>query len=176
MLDFKKKDRWNPRIGFKQSIKNFELFWDVFTQLSNLCSGYPWLTKSIKRDKLFFGLEFQTRQLRCFNEIYYIFYENIKIKRIKPELYDYLDYIAIAYWIMGDGTKRNKGITICTDYFSFKEVVILINILKIKFNINVTIRTEKYRPRIYISNNELSKISPHILPYFVKSSLYKLSL
>ena len=127
---------WNPRIGFKQSIKNFEFFWTVFTQLSNLCSGYPWLTKNLKRGKLFFGIEFQTRQLKCFNEIYNIFYENIKIKMIKSELYDYLDYIVIAYWIMGDGAKRNKGITLCTDCFSFKEVVILMNILKIKFVVN----------------------------------------
>lgn len=171
-----KKEGWNPRIGFKQSQKNFEFFWDVFIQLSNLCSGYPWLTKNVKRGKLFFGLEFQTRQLKCFNEIYYMFYENIKIKRIKPELYDYLDYIVIAYWIMGDGAKKNKGITLCTDCFSFKEVIILINILIIKFNINATIHIEKYRPKIYISNSELSKFLPHILPYFVKSSLYKLSL
>lgn len=171
-----KREGWNPRIGFKQSIKNFEFFWDVFNQLSNLCSGYPWLTKNMKKGKLFFGIEFQTRQLQCFHEIYYIFHENIKIKKIKPELYDYLDHIAIAYWIMGDGAKKNKGITLCTDCFSFKEVVILINILKIKFNINASIHREKGRPRIYISNYELSKILPHILPYFVKSFLYKISL
>ena len=57
--------------------------------------------------------------MKCFNEIYNIFYENIKIKSIKPELYDYLDYIAIAYWIMGDGAKRNKGIAIMYWLFYF---------------------------------------------------------
>ena len=72
--------------------------------------------------------------------------------------------------------KEIKVLLLCTDCFTFKEVVILMNILKIKFNINATIHTEKYQPRIYISNNELSKILPHINPYFVKSSLYKLSL
>lgn len=69
---------------------------------------------------------------------------------------------------MGDGAKRNKGITMCTDCFSIKEVVILINILKIKFNIDATIHTEKYRWRIYINNNELSKILPRILPLYCK--------
>jgi hypothetical protein len=182
---------WNPRIGFKQSIKNFNYFWYVFIQLSSLCSGYPWLVSNVKRGKLFYALEFNTRQLKCINEIYFLFYSESssrhphpwvgmagrsRIKIIKPELYDYLDYIAIAHWIMGDGSKRNKGITLCTDCFSYKEVVILMNILKIKYNINSTIHNEKYKPRIYINNKELLKILPFIKPYFSKNFLYKLSL
>lgn len=39
-----------------------------------------------------------------------------------------MDYIVLAYWIMGDGAKRNKGITLCTDGFTLYEVVTLINI------------------------------------------------
>lgn len=166
---------WNPRMGFKQSIKNFEFFWVTFTQLSSLCSGYPWLTETQKRGKKYFGLEFNTRRLKCLNEIHYLFYSEDKVKRIKPELYDYLDYIGIAYWIMGDGAKRNKGITLCTDSFSFKEVIILMNILKIKYDINSTIHLEKHKPRIYINKSELLKIRPHIEPYFVRSLLYKIS-
>jgi len=77
---------------------------------------------------------------------------------------------------MGDGSIRNKGITLCTDSFSIKEVVILMNILKIKYNINSTIHMEKYKPRIYINKKELSKILNYIKPYFIKSFLYKLSL
>ena len=50
------------------------------------------------------------------------------------------------------------------------------NILKIKFNINTTIHLEKHKPIIYINKNELSKLLPYIIPYFVKNSLYKLSL
>jgi hypothetical protein len=51
----------------------------------------------MKRGKLFYALEFNTRQLKCFNEIYTLFYLDSKIKIIKPELYDYLDYVAIAH-------------------------------------------------------------------------------
>lgn len=174
-----KRKNWNPRIGFKQSIKNFEFFWDVFTQLSDLCSGYPWLTKNWKREKLFFGLEFNTRQLKSLNEIYTLFHSEVNNnnkKTIKSELYDYLDFIVLSYWIMGDGAKKNKGITICTDSFSCKEIITLMNILKIKFDINSSIHKEKDKYRIYINKIELNKILPQILPYFVKSSKYKLSL
>ena len=51
-----KRDKWNPRISFKQAIGNFEYFWYIFTQLSNLCSGYPWLCKTTKKGKIFFSL------------------------------------------------------------------------------------------------------------------------
>jgi len=77
---------------------------------------------------------------------------------------------------MCDGSKRNKGITICTDSFSFKEVVLLMNILKIKYDINTTIHLEKNKPRIYINRKELNKILSLIQPFFVKSFLYKLSM
>ena len=77
---------------------------------------------------------------------------------------------------MGDGAKKNKGVILCTDSFTFKEVVTLMNIFRIKFNINSSIHLEKNKPRIYINNIELSKLLPNIKPYFVKSMLYKLSL
>ena len=75
---------------------------------------------------------------------------------------------------MGDGSKRNNGITLCTDSFSFKDVVNLINILNIKFNINSTIHMDKLKPRIYINKKELLKILPFIKPYFVDHFLYKI--
>ena len=37
---------------------------------------------------------------------------------------------------MGDGAKKNKGFTLCTDNFTLQEVIMLINIFIIKFNIN----------------------------------------
>lgn len=77
---------------------------------------------------------------------------------------------------MGDGSKRNKGITLCTDSFSFKEVVLLMNILKIKYDVNSSIHLEKNKPRIYINRKELGKILCFIKPYFTQSLLYKLSL
>ena len=77
---------------------------------------------------------------------------------------------------MGDGSKRNKGITLCTDSFSFKEVVTLMNILKIKFDINSTIHLEKLKPRIYINKKEFLKILPCVKPYFCDHFLYKIEI
>lgn len=139
-----------------------------------MCSSYPFLIKIFKRDKLFFGITFQTRQLKCLNEIYTILYEDNK-KVIKPILFDYIDYIVIAYWIMGDGAKRNKGLVLCTDNFTLKEVILLMNILIIKFDLYCTIHNDGNKYRLFISKKYLNKIVSEIKPYFEDQFLYKIS-
>jgi hypothetical protein len=76
---------------------------------------------------------------------------------------------------MGDGSKRAKGLILCTDNFNLQDVVLLINILIIRFNINPTIQKEKDNFRIYINGKDLIKIRPYILPYFVDHFLYKIN-
>ena len=174
-----KKGHWNPRIGFKQSLINFVYFWHVYNELAILCSGLPFLSKAITRGKLNFSLSLQTRQLECLNEIFNLFYLVKKgqiIKTVKPELFFYIDYLVLAHWIMGDGSKRAKGLILCTDNFNLQEVVLLVNILIIKFNINPTIQKEKNKFRIYINEKGLIKIKPFIKIYFTDSMLYKLNL
>jgi hypothetical protein len=172
-----KRIHWNPRIGLKQSIINFKYLWYVYNELSYLTSGIPLLGSSLMRDKIFFNVSFQTRQLDCLNEILnlmYLFKEGKYIKTIKPELVLYMDYIALAHFIMGDGARRNNGITLCTDNFTLREVIILINIFIIRFNISPTIHKEKGKFRIYINNKDLIKIKPFIKPYFLDHFLYKI--
>jgi len=173
-----KRGHWNPRVGFKQSIINFPYFWHIYNELAYLCSGSPMFGKSIIRGKTFFSITLQTRQLDCILEIFNLFYviKNGQLtKTVKPQLLFYMDYIVLAHWIMGDGAKRNKGIIICTDNFTLEEVVLLINILIIKFEINPSIHKERKNFRIYINNKDLMKIKPHILPFFVDQFLYKIN-
>jgi len=70
---------------------------------------------------------------------------------------------------MGDGSRRNQGITLCTDNFSIIDVVMLINILIIKFDIQPTIHKEKGKNRIYINKRDLKKMIPGLKSHFVKS-------
>ena len=128
------------------------------------------------RGKTFQNYTWQTRQLPCLIELYNLFYDsknNIKI--IRPLLYDYMDYRVLAFWIMGDGAKRNQGITLCSDNLTLQEVVLLINILILKFYINPTIHQEKGKFRIYINKKDLEKIRPRILPHFHTHFLYKIN-
>jgi hypothetical protein len=79
-------------------MKNFEYIWSVFNTLSVYCSSYPFFKNNIMRGKLFFSLEFKTRQLKSINEVYNLFYkENTKKKSITENLYFYIDYIVMAH-------------------------------------------------------------------------------
>lgn len=165
----------NPRIGFKQSFKNSEFIWYTWFQLINYIGSVPRIVITITRGKKFFGWEFQTRSLPCFIYLYQQFIKN-KVKIVPKDIYELLDEIALAYWIMGDGAKRNKGLTLCTDNFTCKEVNDLINVLIIKFDFKCSMHREKDKFRIYISPESMPKLCHLILPYMHKSMYYKLSL
>lgn len=171
---------WNPRIGLKQSIINFNYIWKTFEELASLCSTYPYPTKNKMRGKLFYSLAFQTRQQGCLKPIRSQFYRSVddnKFERsIQFELFYYFDSISLAHWIMGDGAKHNRGIILCTDGFSIKEVILLMNILIIKYDINPTMYQQNNKPRIHIFKRDLLKIRPLISPYFVDHFLYKIYL
>jgi hypothetical protein len=75
---------------------------------------------------------------------------------------------------MGDGAKRNKGVILCTDSFSLKEVILLMNILKIKFDLDCTIHNDGNKYRIFINKKSLNFIYNNIKPYFDDIFLYKI--
>lgn len=182
-----KNKGWMPRIRLEQSVKNIKYIWYLFHQLSILVNTYPILIKRTLRGKIFFSLAFKTRQLKCLIEIYNLFFDNNGKRYININLFHYFDYAVLAHWIMGDGSKSGKGIILCTDSFSLKEVVLLMNILLIKYDIYSTINynisispydklKEKKRKvaRIYINGKNLDKIRPFIKPYVLDCLLYKI--
>lgn len=85
-----------------------------------------------------------------------------------------MDSLALAHWIMGDGAKHNRGLILCTDGFTIKETILLMDILRIKFNISPTMYLLRGNPRIHIFRRDMLKIIPLIKPHFVKSFLYKI--
>jgi hypothetical protein len=173
-----KRGHWNPRFGLKQSIIHFPYIWFIYNELAYLCSGNIYSGKSELRGKVFYNLSFQTRQLSCLIEIYNLFYypkDGKWIKTIKYDLFYYIDYIVLAHWIQGDGNKHRKALVLNTQSFNLKEVVLLINILMIKFDIKPTLQKDRKHYRIYINRKDLNKIKDQIYPYFIKEFLYKIS-
>lgn len=173
-----KRGHWNPRFGFKQSIINFPYIWYLYNELAYLCSGNIYNGKSKLRGKIFYNLSFQTRQLTCLIEIYNLFYCVIDgkwVKTIKYDLFFYIDYVVLAHWIQGDGNKHRKALVLNTQSFNLKEVILLINILIIKFDIKPTLQNDRGHFRIYINRKDLNKIKDQIYPYFVNHFLYKIN-
>jgi len=163
----------NVRIGFKQSIINFPFFWTVFTQLSHYCSSIPRLEFTKLKNKKYGLLILETRSYLIFNQLYDLFIIEGK-KGIKEELYHYLSPISLAYWIMCDGLSNQYGLTLCTDNFTVKDTITLINILKLRFNLDCSLHYYSKYPRIYVKASSMNQlrliVERHIIPF----SQYKL--
>jgi len=109
----------NTLFSFKQTIDRFDYFWSVFNKFSHFCQGYPRLDTTTIKGKKHCTIVFATRVLPCFTYWHNLFYVD-KNKIIPLDLYNLLDYEALAYWIMGDGTKSGTGLTLQTQSFTVK--------------------------------------------------------
>ena len=188
----------NVRFRFKQSIKQTNYVIHSFMILSHYSSNIPNLIKNNRKGQTHYSVLLSTRLLPCFNELYTLFYKN-KVKVIPDNIYDLLTPLvliysilkptpgpmgrgrarrglALAHWIMGDGASLNKGLVLCTDSYTLQEVVLLMNVLKIKYDINSSIQGyKKGRPRIYILSESMPKLRKLVNFHMLPSIMYKLN-
>lgn len=143
----------NSRLYLKQSINHSEYLLYVFNLLSHYCISIPKLKKSYLKGKLFYALEFYTRSLPCFTLLRNIFYigrikiipiskeyNSLHYNNINYDIYDLINYESLAHIIMGDGAfQKGGGITLNLQNFKLIELVHLINVLKVKFDLDCTI-------------------------------------
>lgn len=78
-----------------------------------------------------------------------------------------------------EGEQQPSGLSICTDSFSISEVVILINVLIIRSDLNCHIRwkttpSELRVARIYIPSKEMDKLRSIVYSHIVPSVRYKI--
>lgn len=167
----------NARLEFEQSLSKFEFFWNVFLIFTPFCKIFPRLNIRKRQEKTFFSLVFLTRALPCFTEIQKLFYIN-KVKTIPSSIFHLIDAVALAYWIMGDGQQVIRGgLTLCTDSYSIKDTILLLNVLIIKFNLKCsiyTVKPEQYRIRIWTES--MVTLQNLVKPYILPSMLYKIGL
>jgi LAGLIDADG DNA endonuclease family len=89
--------------------------------------------------------------------------------------------ISIAHWIMGDGYYSLGSTIICTDNFTYEEVLMLKDILYIKFGLLSVLR-KRINPsgnivwRIKIKKLSMDKLTMLIYPYLIPEMYYKLGL
>ena len=178
----------NIRLGLKQSLSHSLYLWFVFLLLSHYCSSYPSFISFKTKETSTYALQFFTRSLPCFTEIYSLFY--VEGKKIIPEnIYNLLTPVALAHLIMGDGNADKHGLILCTDSYSIEDVVRLMNVLIIKYRLNcsIFIKASKYpspkgwaqpegqaSPRIYIKSESMPVLRAIVGPFMSTGMLYKL--
>lgn len=111
--------------------------------------------------------------LPCFSLLKRLFYKN-RIKIIPNNIYDLINYESLAHIIMSNGSFTHKGITLNLQSFTVKELVMLINVFYIKFNIESTLHKSRNSYTIYINVKSMNKLYPYIDPFIIPSMKYKL--
>lgn len=112
------------------------------------------------------------------NWMYDAFYPN-KTRKVIPDFFNiYLTPLALAVWMMDDGTSlKNKGFKFSTNSFTLKEVQNLASILKTKYNLDTTIHKSGLNNQynIYVPKTSFIFLREIVKPYFHPTMLYKLN-
>ena len=170
------KNEKNARLGFRQSINKFEYVWYVFNVISHYCERYPYTYGSTRGGKTHYNVTITTRALPCFTLLQDIFYVDSK-KIVPKNIYELLTPVALANLIEGDGTYLpGKGLRICTDSFTLHDCIKLMNVLMIRYRLNVTLHVDRGRYRIYIIKSSMPLLISIVYPFMIPSMLYKLGL
>ena len=98
------------------------------------------------------------------------------MKVVPYNIYDLLTPVALAHFIMGDGGFKSKGIFLCTDSYSIQDVVRLMNVLIIRYDLRCTLHKSNENYRIYISRNSVGKVLEIVKPYLIPSMYYKVGV
>jgi ubiquinol-cytochrome c reductase cytochrome b subunit len=169
------------RICYRQSIRHKEyLFW-LYTffynrgYTSNLQPRQYTRTIQSKEGKVYYGYEFNTFTFRSFSWIHGMFYNKGR-KVIPKNIYEYLTPLALAVWIMDDGGWTNYGIRIATNSFKLKEVELLQDVIKSKYNLETTIQKIYIKDQysIYIKKQSVNNLRNIVGPFIHFSMLHKL--
>lgn len=88
-----------------------------------------------------------------------------KIIAVPANIFDTLTPVALAFWILFlilyNKIKKNKsgdrrhGLVLCTHSFTFKDTVILLNVLVIKFRLECTIQQQGTQYFIYVRESSI---------------------
>lgn len=178
------KDGNGARFAFYQEKTHGEYLLWLHRIISNLgyCKQEIPIIKTRKRinGEIRYYFRFRTFTFSSFNWIYEEFYPKSLGRKVIPKILDqYLSPMALAIWIMDDGTLfKNKGLKFFTNSFTLKEIQYLSILLKNKYSINSSIHklTAVNQYNLYIPKSFLNNLIKIVKPHFHPSMYYKLNL
>lgn len=166
------------RICYRQNVIHLQyLLWlyNFFYERGYVSNLTPRLYTRIVNKNVYEGKEFNTFTFRSFFWIHKLFYSSGKKKLPSYEsLYTYLTPLALAIWIMDDGGFVISGVRIATYNFSYNEHLIIVKVLKDKYDLDCTIQTIDKKYCIYIKSKSLEKLRKIVDAYIISSMKYKL--
>lgn len=172
------KKKINARFRLEQSDAHKGFLFLAYEFLSLFCQSPPKYRERFDKrtSKVYKSWLFSTKSLSTITELYNVFYDNNNKKIVPTNIKDYISPASLAMWIMCDGWKANKGVTLSTNAFSIEENILLINALNEKFTLNCRLIKDHDYPSIHIPKQNIPYLQNLILPYMHDSLLYKIHL
>ena len=84
--------------------------------------------------------------------------------------------MALAVWVMDDGSFTGYGVKIATDCFTKQEVFCLSEILQLNFGLQTSVQYQNSKWRLYIQKSSMPVLKKQIENYLVPSMRYKLGI
>lgn len=171
----------NSRFIFAQSGKpeKHEYFNLVLEIMRPFCNAnyVPYAKEwiDIRSNTIYSSISLTTMQLPCFTSLRNIWYSN-SIKIVPLNIKEMLTPLALAHWIMGDGSKQNEGIHLSVYAFTPSDVELLITALNERYNIKCSIHDTEKGARIYVNKKNMEILKPLVSSHIVPSMKYKIGL
>ena len=151
--------RGGVRFRFKQSVIHQEyLFWlfDFFITRGYCSNNLPFKSTHPADklgDKFHDCYRFNTYAFSSLLDLYKLFYNSNKKKVIPNNIEELLTPLALAIWIMVDGTFKSPGLRLATNCFTKQEVELLVKALENKFNIKSSLQKKMLTTNYILKQN-----------------------
>jgi ubiquinol-cytochrome c reductase cytochrome b subunit len=120
-------------------------------------------------------IRFKTWTYSNFNWIHDLWYKD-NVKVIPLNIGEYFTPLALAIWIMDDGTKLGSSLKFDTNSFTYSECLLLVKVLHENFNLKASIQSAGVENQyvIYLWKESMPRLREIVLPYVHPSMKYKL--
>ena len=118
-------------------------------------------------------VRFSTWTFTSFNWIHDLWYKN-QIKCVPECIGKYLTPLALAIWIMDDGSKVGKGLKFSTNSYTYNDCIILVKALHDNFNLKASIQLAGAKDQyiIYIWKESMEDLRKIVGPYIIPAKKY----
>ena len=166
---------------YQESSHGTYLLWlhGLLYNLGYCSSNVPEIkTRLGKKGKVRKVIRFKTWTYSSLNWVHNLWYANISKKTVPSVIGEYLNPLALAIWIMDDGSKAGSGLKLSTNCFTYLDCVLLTKVLYDNFNIKSTIQSagKDNQYHIYIWKESMPLLREIVLPYVHPSMKYKLGI
>ena len=170
------KNALNANLKIEQGLKQKDYVFWKYEVFKEWVTTPPKLSMRYDENRIPYAKSWWFRTIRhpeltLFHKLFYKY----GIKIVPKNIEDLLDPLALAIWIMDDGSLSRNKIDISTYSFKLEEIKLLQQALLKKFALESNFYKDRDKGfRMYFRKTETQKLMPIISPYIIPNLAYKI--